>query len=102
MAYSTVSRNAIRTWTFDSFPSVVIPMIEKKIKSKNLRTKSGNHYKASHTRVNDVMIRAAMIERWGLPERNNEYGISKHSWQSLALATYKIDVLDKSNKIVKK
>lgn len=93
-----IPRNTVKKWTFDSFPEVAIPRIEKKIAyldayrikkgKKGLRTKTGELRKPSFQFVDDRIIIASLKELYSIPDpkpgKSNLYGLKAHSWQALA------------------
>jgi hypothetical protein len=98
-----VSRTDVRNWAYERYSGLVIPLVEQRIRRRHeklvlegkagLMTKEGRLRSPSSVWVNDQIIVAAMREEWNVPEPKwkftpNEYGLSSHSWQALALATY--------------
>jgi hypothetical protein len=90
--YSEIGRHAVKKWVYDTYPGIVLPKIQAKIDRKGGLRKDGKPLTASFMWVDDRIVAAAMREHWGIkkpkPGHKNEFGISKHSWQALGLATY--------------
>lgn len=106
IAYSAISRSEVKTWVFNRFPEICIPAIDKKIERKGLFAcdvltrrlvrvyadgRPWSPRKASHNYVDDRVIISCMKKCWEIetpkPGKRNRLGVSKHSWQALALAT---------------
>ncbi len=85
-------RSAVKKWLFDSCPAIVIPRIEAKILKKGRLTKSGEPFKPTFIWVDDRIVIAGLKELWGIetpkPGKKNRFGITKHAWSALALASY--------------
>lgn len=91
ISHSFVPRSTIKKWVFDTYPDIVIPLIDARIAKKDRRTAAGHLWKASNIYVNDAVIIAAMRYEWNIPAKvfkSNRFKISKHAWQALALASY--------------
>jgi hypothetical protein len=95
ISFKLIPRNTIKKWIFDSFPTVVIPRIDKEIRCRGHKKKDGDYFAASSRFVNDRMVIAAMKKEWSIPDpkpgRTNKYGLKDHSWQALALVSYYLD-----------
>lgn len=103
--FKLYGRNKVKKWIFDRFNSICVARIDKKIeyldklrKSKGeegLRSKDGSLRTASFVFVDDRVVIAAMKDLWSIPTpkpgKTNQYGISAHSWQALALAAFHLD-----------
>lgn len=99
-----VPRNSVKKWIFDTFPSVCIGRIEKKINyldgyriskgKRGLRTKNGDLRKPSFQFIDDRIVISALKELYNIPDpkpgKSNQYGLKAHSWQALAVASFHI------------
>lgn len=99
--YRLISRYEVKRWVFDNFPEMANGRIAKRIEymdgyrvgkgEKGLRRKDGTLRTPSFHWVDDRVCLAAMKIYWGIdspkPGKSNKYGLSKHSWQALALGT---------------
>lgn len=81
-----VARNEIKKWVFDTFPDVVMPLVEKKVAKKYVDRKP------SFVFVDDKIVTEAMKYHFGIklpePGKGYQYGLKEHSWQALAAAAY--------------
>lgn len=90
-----VSRFEVKKWVFDTFPEVVVPLIEEKTRKANMKgkmmSKDGTPRKPSFISVDDKIVIKAMKSYWEIPEAKRgygyQYGLKDHSWQALGLAT---------------
>jgi hypothetical protein len=91
IAYTLIPRSTVKKWVFDTYPEISIPRIEKEIICRNHKRKDGEYCKPSAKYINDRMVIAAMKEHWKIetpkPGKTNRFGISKHAWQALAIAS---------------
>jgi len=90
ISHGFVPRASVKKWVFDTYPEIVIPMVNKKIAKKDRRTKSGDLWAPSMIYVDDAIVTAAMRYEWHIPAKvfkANRFKISKHAWQALAMAT---------------
>lgn len=99
--FELIPRFEVKKWVYDTFPILVIPRIAAKMATedrrrekeglKRLRTAAGDLYKGNFVWVDDRIIQAAMAYHWEIkkpkPGQTTQFGLSKHSWQALALAT---------------
>ena len=71
---------------FDTFPDVVMPLVEKKVAKKYV------YRKPSFVFVDDKIVTEAMKYHFGIklpePGKGYQYGLKEHSWQALAAAAY--------------
>jgi hypothetical protein len=101
------SRSEVKTWAFNRFPGVCVAEVEKKIAKKAsfpacdvksreeiMVKKDGKTWKAikpSHVYVDDRILITCMKVMWAIenpkPGKSNRYGVSRHSWQALALGS---------------
>ena len=90
-----VFRWQVKKWVYDTFQKICEERILLKIQQRGLIDKYGNDRKTSFVFVDDRIVIAAMKIRWDiktpLPGRKSLHGLSKHSWQALAVGTYYID-----------
>jgi hypothetical protein len=90
--YELITRHQVKKWVFDMFPTVVLERICKKIEYKNKRNNDGKLRRPSYVYVDDRIVIAAMKDLWKIPTpkpgKRNGYGLSEHSWQSLAVMSY--------------
>ena len=89
-----VARNEVKKWCFDTFPDVCLPIIEKKIEKKGYVTaKTGEPRKPSFVFVDDNVVTKCMQDLYKIPPpkagKGYMYGLIKHSWQALAVASFK-------------
>jgi hypothetical protein len=88
-----VPRNEVKKWVFDTFPDVCIPRIEQKIAKKGKLNANGEPRKPSFVWVDDRIIQAAMMKMWGIekpkPGKKNPLGLKSHSYQALAIVSYR-------------
>lgn len=93
--YEHLYRTQVKKCIFDLFPDICIPRIDAKIKALGKVTKSGEPFKASFVWMDDRVIIACMKVYWKIetpkPGKKNRLGVSKHSWQALALATLYVE-----------
>lgn len=101
-----VPRNSVKKWIFDTFPSVCLPKIGKKISyldgyriskgKRGLRTKTGELRKPSFQFVDDRIVISSLKELYSIPDpkpgKSNLYGLKAHSWQALAVAAYHLSM----------
>lgn len=104
------SRREVKEWAFNTFPDVCLPRLTQKIERKGLFacdvltrqlirvTKDGRPWKARkpfYGHMDDRVMVACMKEYWKIetpkPGQVNRLGVSKHSWQALALATLYVE-----------
>jgi hypothetical protein len=102
--FKLIGRSEVKKWIFNEFSDLCVERIDKKIQyltklkeskgEKGLRSLDGSLRKASFIFIDDRIVIAAMKEYWSIPTpkpgKTNEYGISAHAWQALALAVYHI------------
>jgi hypothetical protein len=93
IAFRMYPRATVKQWIFENYKKLLIPLIDAKIIEDFKKGKLRNLRKASYNYVDDSMIVYAMRHHWGIPEpsrigERNIYGLSAHSWQALALATF--------------
>lgn len=105
LGYVLVTRYQVKRWVFDCFFYMASGRISKRIEymngyreakgEKGLRRKDGELRSPSFHWVDDRVCIAAMKEYWDIaspkPGKSNKYGLSKHSWQALALGTFYIN-----------
>lgn len=105
LEYVLISRYEVKRWVFDTFQSMATERISKRIEymdgyrigrgEKGLRKKDGSLRVPSFHWVDDRVCLAAMKMYWKIdnpkPGKSNKHGLSKHSWQALALATFYIN-----------
>ncbi len=100
IAYTLISRSTVKKWVFDTYPEISIPRIDKEIICRNHRRKDGEYCKPSAKYINDRMVIAAMKKHWKIetpkPGKTNRFGISKHAWQALAIASYHLQNITQS------
>jgi len=96
-----ITRSVVRNWVFKTFPDICVPRIIKKMEYtdkrnlskglRGLRTKEGNLYAPHFKYVDDRVIIAAMKQLYDIPTpkpgKSNQYGLSDHSWQALAVGS---------------
>jgi hypothetical protein len=90
---SLIPRSLIKRWCFDTFPVVCIPIIEAKIKKKGqVIASTGEPRKPHFVYVDDKIVMECMKSLYKVASpgkgRKYEYGLNKHSWQALAVASY--------------
>jgi len=89
IAYKLIFRSTVRKWVFDSYPEISIPRIEQEIIRLDRRRKDGEYCKPHARYVDDRIVEAAMRQAWQIqkpkPGKSNVYGLTKHSYQALAL-----------------
>lgn len=100
-----ISRYEVKKWIFDTFPDVVIPIIDRKMNRKlfeacDLNTRevvkidnySREKRKASFVYVDDRIVIHAMKHLYNIPTpkpgKKYDCGLQNHSWQALAVASY--------------
>lgn len=98
IAFKLVPRTTIREWVFTTYPTQCLPLViarmqKKKEKGKlSVVNKNGSLRRPSFHYVEDSVITAVMKKVWNIgdpvPGQKNQYGISEHAWQALALATF--------------
>jgi hypothetical protein len=90
-----ISRWHVSKWIFESF-AVARDRVEKKIVHRDKRKKDGTLWTPHFSFVDDRIVVAAMKEMWDVPTpapgKPSKYGLSKDSWQALALASYYITI----------
>jgi hypothetical protein len=100
-----LTRYDVKSWIINTFNSLVFPLLEKRIADKDrrlqvkgkkgLRNKDGSLRKPSFRDVNDRIVQAAMVFRYNFtdtgPGKRNKCGLSKHSWQALAVGCCFLD-----------
>jgi hypothetical protein len=88
-----VNRWNIKKWIFESF-KVARDRVMQKIIRDDIRTRSGALWTPHFSFVDDRIVVAAMKEMWNvptpLPGRPSKFGLSKDSWQALAVVSYYI------------
>lgn len=92
----------VKKWVFNHFGDLILERINSKIeyldvqgerlgRKRYRRKKDGELYKATMHYVDDRIVIAAMKEYWNIktpkPGKKNEFGLSSHSWQALAIGT---------------
>jgi hypothetical protein len=93
IAFKMIYRSQVKTWVFNNYPDVAIPMIEDKIAKKGSVRMDGSSVKPSHVYVDDRIIKKAMEVEWSVEYQrvgrkiNATYGLREHSWQALGLGT---------------
>lgn len=92
IAYALIPRWKVKEWVFNRYNEIVVPHIEKKIaKAGLISKKTGEPRKPSFQFVDDRLVIKAMKEHWCIetpkPGKSNRFGINKHAWQALGLAT---------------
>lgn len=102
LKYALVTRNEVKKWVFNAYGVVASERISKRIEyldgyrtgrgERGLRKKDGELRSPSFHWVDDRVCIAAMKIHWNIdtpkPGKSNKHGLSKHSWQALALGTY--------------
>jgi hypothetical protein len=90
--YVMVTRSTVRKWVYDSFPSLILPLVCKKIERKNAKNNDGKARKPSFVYVEDGFVLKAMKLFWKIedapPGKGYIHGLRAHTWQALALASY--------------
>jgi len=87
-------RSEVRKWIFDSYPAIVLPLVESKIlaglKSGKYALKDGGIRKPSWAFVDDGIVKKIMKFIYQIPDdqKRNRFGLSEHSWQALSLASW--------------
>lgn len=81
-----VTRNEVKKWIFDTYPDVVIPLVEKKIQKKWVGRKP------TFVFVDDRIVTEVMKHIFQISKpsagKGYQYGLKEHSWQALACAAY--------------
>ena len=88
-----IPRSTVKTWCFDSFSDVCLPIINRKIEKKDRRKQDGDFVKGSAIYVDDRIVRACMCKLHDIVltkgrGKKNEHGLHTHSWNALAVASY--------------
>jgi len=87
-----IPRATVRKWIYSELPDVILPLVQEKIEKRNKKNNDGKLRSPSFIYVDDSMVIKAMKDVWGIPSpkpgKGYEYGLMKHSWQALALATF--------------
>ena len=105
--YVLITRVDVKKWIFDTNKKLCSDRIIKKLEyldvyntSKGLRgkrRKDGKLIEPSFNYVDDRIVIAAIKKLWNIstpkPGKSNEYGLSAHSWQALAVGSYYLKVL---------
>ena len=91
-----VTRSQVKMWCFNTFPDVCLPIIEKKISKKGYITAStGEARKPSFVFVDDNVVTKCMQDLYKIPlpkaGKGYLYGLIKHSWQALSVASFYIN-----------
>jgi hypothetical protein len=99
--YVLITRAEVKKWVFDRFEELSSGRISKRIEymtdyrekrgERGYRKKDGSLRSPSFHFVDDRVVIAAMKEYWDIPTpkpgKSNKFGLSKHSWQALAVGT---------------
>jgi len=92
ITHKPIYRWEIKKWVFDNFFEIAEDRIERRIITIGAKNKNGEMKKPSFVYVDDRIVVSAMKEYWDIPTpkpgKKSKYGLSKHSWQALAVATY--------------
>jgi hypothetical protein len=93
-----IFRWQVKQWVYDQYRKLSTERIMKKIellKKKRIKeknTKNIDSLKPHFIYVDDRIVLAAMKEHWKIqkpkPGKRSEHGLSAHSWQALAVATF--------------
>lgn len=90
IAYKTITRTKVRRWVFNEYPEIVQPLVKKRLQKKAEKENKPKRMPSFHY-VNDSIIVSTMREVWNVDApkagKSNQYGLSEHSWQALAIAT---------------
>lgn len=96
--FKAITRNEVKAFVFNKYPSVSIPEIEKKIKRKGKVNKDGKALKPSFQYVDDRIVKQAMKMHWGIetpkPGKSDPRGIKTHVWQALGAVTCYFNLQD--------
>jgi len=101
ISYVLITRSDVKLWVFSNFNAMAVERIDKKIGylhkwkenkgKKGYRNNNGDMRSASFIFVDDRIVEQAMRIHWDIqkpkPGKKNLHGLSKHSWQALAVAT---------------
>ncbi len=87
-------RFEVKKWVFDSFQSIVMPLIEAKMAKKGAVKDDGTPRVPHFMWVDDAIVVKAMKNLWKIPAPKRgygyKYGLKDHSWQALAAASVSI------------
>lgn len=89
-----VLRWEVKKWCYDTYQSVVKGLVEKLILQRHITNEdTGEPVKPTFVYVNDRIVQTVMKIHWDLlsPGRKSRHGLSKHSWQALAVVSYVMD-----------
>ena len=101
VAYALHPRWEIKQWVFNNYPAMCGEEVTKKIDyaarreaSKKGVEDSGKRRSPSFVYVDDRIVEKAVKLWWGITKpkvgQKSPYGLSTHSWQGLAMATFYI------------
>lgn len=89
--FKAITRNEVKAFVFNKYPTVAIPEIEKKIAKKGKVNKDGKALKPSFQYVDDRIVKQAMKKHWSIetpkPGKSDKRGIKTHVWQALGAVT---------------
>jgi hypothetical protein len=97
--YDSVKRWQVKKWVYDTYLDIAQPRIEKKIESGRITKENGEFVKSKFVFVDDRIVCAAMRKHWKIPTpkpgQESMYGLSKHSWQALAIFSTWVSICEK-------
>lgn len=86
-----IPRSAVKKWCYDTFPSICLPIIEKKIEKKGYKNADGEFRKGNFFYIDDKIVIECMKHLYKIPlpkaGKGYDYNLKTHSWQALACAS---------------
>jgi len=81
----------VKKWCYNTFESVCVPMIQKKVEKRGYKNENGEFRKGNFFFIDDKIVTECMKFLYNIPlppsGKGYVFGLKTHSWQALAVAS---------------